>query len=505
MVHKFYSFLTLCTLATTPLLLGQDKDLLRLKNGDTSHGNYLALEEGPILRWKAKEALEPTSYRTENLRKIVLNAGSSAKLVTSEGHLITVAGDNFPGSLISMGSDSVSLETPYAGLLTFPRDQVASLYPNRAKGKVYYAGPFSEESWSMIETKQEIEDREADDTEPAAEEQLWKFGNGAWYSNSEQPLCLQVPLPDRVSIRFQLAWQNKLHVSLALMADFQVPVAKEQADDAPDEEAPDDDAPAEDQFTFVPLKDHGTGRTPAENFGSGFSVDLHNSYGRMQKLTFGEDGQSRSQSFSTASGRSQLTNIYSATIELRCDRLAGKVSLFINGDFYAEWQDEGEPLSDVDRFFAIRALQKANLQVTDLVVSEWNGMPDAARSMENEERDVLLLANGTDRISGQILSLEEDMFQVKTRFGDFRIPAAEVTEIHLATGSRAEPPSFGDNDIFISLQPRGRVTLTPEIGQGKTLKGTHPVLGDLTIDLDYSYLLEFDPQRTIFDNWDNDF
>lgn len=481
--------------------------MLRSKNGDTSRGKYLSLDEGPILQWQASEAIGPTAYRTNKLRKLVLNGGNSKKLITSAGQLTTVGEDLFPGTLLAMDAESVTLDTVYSGVITIPRSQVASLYPNRSKGKVYYAGPFSDDDWQIIVPNQELQKNRAEAANieekaaDAVEDALWKFGNGAWYSNSSQPLCLMVPLPDKVSIRFQLAWQNQLHVSFAVMSDFKVPVVPEIVEE--DEGEGEDPVPP--ALEFRNLLQEGTGRTPAENFGSGFMVDLHNNYSRMQKLSFDENGGPRVVNFPTASGRSQLANIYSAMIEIRCDRLSGKVTVLVDGSFYAEWQDEGEVLSAGDRFFGIRSIQRANLQIMDLVVSEWNGMPDSARSMETEERDVLLLANGTDRISGQLLGLANEIFHVKTEFGDFQIPSSDVSEIHLATGTRAKPEKSESDDILVYLQPRGRITLTPHQGQGKDLTGSHSVLNELSIDLDYSYLIEFDPQRTIFDNWDNDF
>jgi hypothetical protein len=181
--------------------------------------------------------------------------------------------------------------------------------------------------------------------------------------------------------------------------------------------------------------------------------------------------------------------------------------LFVDGEFYAEWQDLTEPLlnNDHDRFFAIKAEQNSKLRLSDVVVSEWNGMPDSARSMENEERDILLLANGTDRISGEVLTLEEDIIRVRSHYADLEIPVSDISEIHLATGNLAQPSKPEEDDVLLYLQPRGQVTLKPHHGNSGRLKGTHPVLSDLSFDLDYCYLIEFDPQSTIFDNWDHDF
>lgn len=517
-------------------------DFLRFKNGDTLHGNYLGLDEGPILQWQSSEAEAPIPFETNNLRKLVLNNGRAEKPLTDVGLVVLNNGDRLPGKLIAMGGDSVSLQTQFAGLLTIPRNTVRTILPNRHGGDVLYAGPFSDQDWEVpgSRTKAEDEEREPEEngeedepkekeeseSEPETEDQKpWVYGGASWMSNSSNILRLETKLPDMVSIRFRLAWQAPLNATIAVFADFKKPHQddsnarvrrapdkndleeenEEPADEEEDQAEEEKKEEAEKKPLFDDIMEVGPGSHDAESYGSGYLVSVLSSYSRLQRLSFDDKKQGKKTSFPNSGGRLNMGDLYVADFEIRANRTEGSVSLFVNGEFYSEWQDLDEPLEATDRYFAISTAGKSRIRISDVVVSQWNGMPDSARSMKTKARDVLLLANGTDRISGEILTMEEDVFRVESDYGIFQIPAHEVTDIQLASNSIIEPPETTGDEILVSLQPNGVVTLEPQQGLQQNLSGKHAVLGDLTLDLGYAYLLEFDPIGSIFDNWDDEF
>ena len=515
--------------ATISLAAEPGRDFVRFKDGDTSTGHYQGLDEGPLVKWKSNEAQEPIHWDTKNLRKISLNKGRAKNHLVSSGLVTLNNGDQFPGSLVAMGADSISLQTEFAGLLTIPRKDVERIYPNRNGSGVLYAGPFSDEDWSIpgkpvVEEEEDmppplpdVAGEEEAENEPARKS--WVHGSAAWYNNSPEVLRLDKPLPSQVSIRFNLTWQPPLNATIGIFGDFQRPFREEKARvrrvDAPgDEEEPqaeDEKAePAEEKIEeeppkFVDIMKEGAGTSEADSYGSGYILSILSSYSRLQRLGFDDKLQGKKSSFPNSGGRINLGDLFTADFEIRASREEGKVTLFVNGEFYSEWHDLQEPLDDAERYFAIAAGGKSRLRVSDVVIAEWNGMPDSARSMQTEERDVLLLANGIDRFSGEILTLEEDVFRVESDYGIFDIPAQEVTDIQLATNSVAPAPEIQDGEIKVSFQPNGLVTFLPKEGQSDTLTGTHPILGELSLDLTYAYLLEFDPIGSIFDNWDDEF
>ena len=494
-------------------------DFLRFKNGDTLHGSYQGLDDGPRVKWLSDESDEPINFETKNLRKLSLNNGRSENSLSSIGLVELNNGDRIPGEIIAMGSDSVSLQTQFAGLLTIPRDQVVKILPNRHGGNVLYAGPFNDQEWQTPHSPSDEEDEDEPLDKESQNEQAspltWTYGGAAWYSNSSQALRLETELPDRVSVRFKLSWQAPLNAEIAIFADFQRPLrgqkprvrrvpVPEEEQEAQDEKAAeeiDEDAPT----PFVDIMEMGAGTSDSDTFGEGYLVSILSSYSRLQRLGFDHKDKAKKFSFPNSGGRLNLSNLHTAEFEIRADRLKGALSLFVDGEFFSEWQDLTEPLSDAKRYFAISAGGKSKLRVSDVVVSEWNGMPDSAKSMQTHDRDVLLLANGTDRFSGKILSLEEDVFRVKSDYGVFQIPSKQITDIQLATDLVAAAPDPVDGQVLVSFQPNGLLTVRPKKGLANNLQSEHPILGELTLDLSYAYLLEFDPIGTIFDNWDDEF
>lgn len=515
--------------------------MLRFRNGDTLHGQYQGLDEGPLVQWLSSEAAENIAFETRNLQKLSLNGGRAQSPVTSQGVVNLVCGDVLPAEILSMGSDSITIQTQYSGLLTLARDQVLSLQPNRNGGSVLYAGPFSEDRWHLLPPRGAVspapkENNQSDalppleGAEPAPakeDEKAWHYSGAAWYSTASQPIYLETPLSSKVSIRFHMAWKSRLNVDFGLLTDFMIPQDEpeegEKVDEAEEQEQP--EAPVQqenpkgegvqkarvrripdaDKPVAGDIRKIGTGISDSEKYGSGYMLSLQSTYARLQRLSFTEENKPKKTSFRTANANSQLQNLYEADFEIRLDRESGHISLLVNGSFYGEWQDPDTAFDDVPRYLSIEAQQQSLVRISDIAIAEWNGMPDSARSMQSNDRDILLLTNGTDRISGEILSLEEDVFQVKTDYATFQIPSNEVADIQLASDGHGETSKAENGQVAVSLQPHGRLTLVPHEGTADLLRGTHPVLGDLDLNLNFCYLVEFDSNATIFDNWDDDF
>ena len=407
-----FPFLILALLAGTAAVAEEEvaSDFLRFKNGDTLHGKYLGLDEGPIVQWQSSEATEPIPFETKNLRKLSLNKGRAQLPLTSAGLVELSNGDRIPGDLVAMSADSLTLQTQFAGQLTIPRDTVRLILPNRHGGDVLYAGPFNDLNWEVPGTRKapSAEEVENNDTEqiaegndappplpdllnevandnlpPKPEEPLpdpkkpWVYGSAAWLSNSDEVIRLDTELPDLVSIRFKLAWQSPLNAAIAVFADFQRPPLKGRdprvrrvalvgdeevnAKDAKDLEEAEPEEEEELEPQFIDVMDVGPGGNDAESYGSGYLISLLSSYSKLQRLQFDEQNEGQKISFPNSGGRLKMGTLFSAEFEIRGDRAQGKISLFVNGEFYSEWSDLAEPLEKTPRYFAISTGGKSRI------------------------------------------------------------------------------------------------------------------------------------------------
>lgn len=526
-------FLTLLpVLAFTTIQADEsNNDFLRFINGDTLHGRYLGLDKGPIVRWQSNAAADPISFETSKLRKLSLNNGRAKLSLDSESLVELSNKDRLPGTLLSLDAESVVLQTQFAGTLTIPKSSIIRILPNRHGGDVLYSGPFNDQGWEVpriispgqTKSKDEESPFEGDKEKPEKKKETsWVYGSAAWFSNSTGIIRLNTELPDIVSVRFELAWKPPLNAELAFFSDLKrplpvkesprvrkVPIEGEDAGDeaVEDEEQADnnEDEEAEKKPIFADIMEIGPGKREAEKYGSGYLLTMRSNYSRLQRLGFDENLKTETLSFSSPHGSGlNLGDTNSAQIEIRADRRKGHISLFVDGTFRSEWNDLGEPLDDVPRYFSLAQGAKTKLRISNVVISEWNGMPDSARSMQTEDRDVLLFTNGTDRISGKVLKLEENIFHVDSGYGIFQVPKERVTDIHFARESIASELEEAEEELLISLQPNGRLSIQPDGSEKNLLKATHPILGEMNLNLDYAYLLEFDPIQSIFDNWDDE-
>jgi len=125
--------------------------------------------------------------------------------------------------------------------------------------------------------------------------------------------------------------------------------------------------------------------------------------------------------------------------------------------------------------------------------------------MQAEDRDVVLLVNGTDRYSGNLEHIENGLAHFRGSYADMHIPLDVIQEIRFARDQTSDPPEPARDAIRLALMPRGRLTVTPAQSDRSVLKARHHALGPLNLDLRYARLIEFSFSDSILDLWDEDF
>ena len=486
-----------------------NSDLLRFQNGDTLHGQFLGLKDTEI-SWRHSEARETIKLKTSKLRRIAFNGGRSRKVLRSLSFVHLEGGDRIPGTIISLDAENLIMETEFAGTVTIPRKFVSQLSPNPHGGALHYLGPFSADEWTVAEPPAKEEDppplpqQEKEKEDPAAaredpeniEEDLWVFSAGAYYSNGQLPIAIDTRAPDKARIRFSLAWRNRLNAAIAFHATMSQP-------ELPDDKKKDDVVKIP---KIAPGKAGGTAGF-AYTYGHSYVLTIYSNYAQIYRCGFDEDGKADMDRLSNASANLRLEDAGHAEFELRCDRETGMIILFANGRFVSQWEDHrGYVATGSHLAFAAQGVN-SRLRVSDVVVTSWNGMMDSAQSMEAEDRDVILLTNGTDRFSGELSGLKDGMFRVKGSYAEMTVPQEDVQEIRLAREKRTQ-----ENDeessrqrVRLLLQPYGRLTLRPLEANAERMNAHHLAMGELKIHLGYASLMEFSFSNSVLDLWDDDY
>ncbi|MDX1680486.1 MAG: hypothetical protein R3242_07135 [Akkermansiaceae bacterium] len=517
MIRRLFISLA-CSL--TPLGAEPAGDLLRFSNGDQLHGRFLGISEGPKLQWQREDLQEVAEFNPSNLRHAVLRNGSPAAPLDSTSVVELVNGDRLPGTITALDESQVTVETSCAGTITLDRNLVSKVAPQPHGGRLHYHGPFSEDPWQVNSYKSGDADQLRSnilqargvggkiggqgEAREAGEAPLpdWRHSGAAWYWKSDEPgsaLILRDAMPKRSTLRFDLAWKNKLMVAIAVHADF---CTEEKLVEAEEADAP-GNAPLPE---FSP---HSSNNLP-NIFGNAYILQLHSNYLVIYRTVVMEDGTMSKLRVRKSSSRLKLEDRSKATLEIRSDLENSTCSFFVDGNFICQWRDPAlkqEGLEPVDgSSFAIMPITRSGpLRLSDMVLAEWNGMPDSARSLENEEQDIVLMTNGLDRFSGKAIALESGTLRFKGRHGEFMLPIHDIAELRFATNERLKPEPPSGLVMTMRFSPMGRITGTPVSGDRETLRLRHPLAGELDIRNDAAVMFEFNETTNIFTDWDDNF
>ncbi len=494
---------------------GKPEDLLRFRNGDSLHGAFLGLSDGE-LRWRHSEARDTITLKTQKLRRLSFHGGRSRKNLRSPSYIQLTDGDRIPGTLISLNAENLVMETEFAGNVSIPREFVSQISPRPHGGLVHYIGPFTGDDWTVIEPpekkeeenepakekekedeeKQPEKEKEKEKEEDEESEPPWVFSGGAYYSNGQLPIAIDTNSPDQVRIRFTLAWRNRLNAAIAFHATMKQPeLPPEGGEDGEEEKKP------------IAKPDGAGTKGFAYTYGHSYVLTIYSNYAQIYRCDFTDEGEADMDRLSNSSANLRLEEAGQAEFELRCDRLSGTIALFANGRFVSQWNDRQGYVGTGSYLAFASQIGGARLRISDVVVTAWNGMIDSAQSMESEDRDVILLTNGTDRFSGELASLQDGKFLIKGTYANMTVPHEEVQEIRLAKATRTgeDEEENSRQRIRLLLQPYGRLTMRPVEASSDRLRAHHPALGDLTLDLRYAGLMEFSFGPSVLDSWDDDY
>lgn len=495
------------------LLAEERPDLLRFTNGDQLHGAFCGIKDGPQAIWQRDDLALPVEFKTESIRHIVLHGGRPLKSLESLSNVTLVNGDRVPGLVTSIDDEQITLETIFAGVLRIPRTQVAIISPNPLGGRVHYHGPFSEDEWKMKHSQfpdglpppdpenpakpEEDNESDAPDSPPGR----WLFSGSAWYWQHKRPgtaLVRENAMPDRAVLSFDLAWKNRLNFAVAFNADFAAVKAKDQ-----------ENHHGKKIRAMMP----GDSSDLPHLFGNSYVLQLASNYLMIFRTSVDKDGNGSVDRGQVNTNNLRLGETGKAKVEIRSNRLSGGISLFINDEFVAQWSTkelvefEAADISKTGSGFGFVAQgSDSPIRISDVVVSEWNGMPDSARSLQVDDQDVVLMANGTDRFAGKVGKLDDqNNVRFEGKHGNFKFPLNDVAEIRFAREKQAVAVETGANNIIIRLAPIGAISGIPVSGDGTTLEILNPIMGEMNLSTAPAVMLEFNASNQFIDSWDVDF
>jgi hypothetical protein len=500
-----FAFLSLAVAAAAP----EQTDILRFTNGDQLHGHFQGIKEGPCAVWKRGDVAEAMDFKTTQVRHVVLNGGRPVKALPALSYLGLVNGDRIPGDVTGIDDKTITLNTAFAGTLQIPRKMVAILAPNPMGGRVSYHGPFIEDEWKMAHPAhpeglpvvlRDVEEEKDEENEGDADAApgRWDFSGSAWYWQSKNPgtaLIREDGMPDRAVLRFDLAWKNRLSFAIGFHSDFAQPKPAliEGEGDAK-------------------LRNFVAGDSSALPylFGNSYVLQVFSNYLMLYRSSVDQDGKPSIERIQVNHYNLRLGEAGRATIELRANRQSGGIALFVDDEFVAQWS-EGESGSGTEYagkgagFGFLSQGENTPVRVSEIIVSEWNGMPDSARSLQVNEQDIVLMANGTDRFAGKAGRIEDGKLWFEGRHGNFRLPVQEIAEVRFARNALAEAPEVSADHLMVRMSPIGEISGRALTSAPSMLRLFSPAAGEMELSLDSAVMIDFNSSNRFFDDWDADF
>jgi hypothetical protein len=438
----------LLALAATATAAAAPESTVRFANNDVLTGTPESLSPA-LLVWKSPLLEESAAFHLDKVLEMSMPGGMSDKPADHEAVVTLTNGDTIRGQLASVDDETVSLDTWFAGRMTFKRVMVTGLVIEE-KTDFLYRGPTGMDGW--------IQPRDSS---------AWKYERAAFRSSAAGGIARDDVLSDECVISFDTAWKgDSIRMRVILFSDD-----------------PETDNPS-------------TGYELSFQRGS---VHLRNAktqsfLGSAQSQALMESDRARVEiRASRKSNRIALT-INDRIVEVWNDPDArkadfGKALHFISGSpqplrisniRVAPWDGVIDKMPEPQLGFgAMRfGLQPGIKPKTP---------PPPAAEKSKEER--MELANG-DSLTGEVTSIRDGTIAIKTPLGDVSLPVSRLRSLALKP-VEAERSIRRNGDVRAWFPDGSSIVFRlDECGDG-TLTGSSQNFGSATFDLSAFTRIEF--------------
>jgi len=176
--------------------------LIRFANAsmDQLSGSFASLAADRIV-WNSSILDKPTPFWLKSVLEVTLPTTQPEFNATHEATLSLMNGDTVRGQIAAVTDDTVTLDTWYAGRLSFRRVMVKDVVIDPRPALVF-SGPTGLDGWTQ-----------------AAKQAAWTYENGALRTTASVGIGRDVGLPDGCSIGFDIAWRGSLMLNFNFFAD----------------------------------------------------------------------------------------------------------------------------------------------------------------------------------------------------------------------------------------------------------------------------------------------
>jgi hypothetical protein len=421
---------------------------VRFANNDVLTGTPEALSPA-LLVWKSPLLEESAAFHLDKVLEVSLPAGISGKTADHEAVVTLTNGDTIRGQLSSVDDENVSLDTWFAGRMTFKRVMVTGVVIEEKTDHIY-RGPSGMDGWTQPKRSR-----------------AWTYGRSAFRSSAAGGIARDNVLADECVVSFDTAWKGD-SIRLRVML-----------------------------FSDDPNTDN-----PSSGYELSFqrgSVHLRNAktqtfLGSAQSQALMESDRARVEIRASKKTNRIALTINDRAVEVWNDPDAGKADLgralhFIAGSplplrisniRVAPWDGVIEKMPEPQLGFgAMRFGMQQGMKPSE--------SPPPAVEKAKEER--MELSNG-DSLTGEVISIRDGTIAIKTPLGDVSLPVSRLRSLALKP-VEAERSIRRNGDVRAWFPDDSSIVFRlDECGDG-TLTGSSQNFGSATFDLSAFTRIEF--------------
>ena len=360
--------------------------MIQFSNHDGLSGSVESID-GERLVWRSTMLERPAAFLIKNVIEFRQAAELAQVDDRSEALVKLTNGDSVRGQLASVSGDSIALDTSFAGRMAFRRTMVESVTISE-RTNFLFKGPSGLDGWRQ-----------------SGESPAWSYRHSVFSSKAPGGIARDVRLPDECRVAFDTAWTGGLGLKLIIFSND----------------------------------------TRGDHPSSGYEVTFQQRSVYLRRC----NGQ---KFIGHASNATAFEESEKAQIEVRASLKSGKVCLLVDGKVIDVWTDPdvvGGSLGGAVHFISTSA---SPVQISGIRVSKWDGELDPVTDpivVMNQEPDPhddddtpkvgattndavgrMELRNG-DIISGEVVSIENEMVKIKTPFSDVTIPLERLCTVAL--------------------------------------------------------------------------
>jgi hypothetical protein len=418
---------------------------LYFRNGDSIQGRLVSIDLTNGVVWSRAGMAKPARFVATNLTEIFLTS-RAAKDATNVPHRAVIQfanGDELVGNLISVGNQTVRVETSYAGKLSIPRKLVAGILPRPTNDRVIFGGIRTADDWTHGDMS----------AIQGITVGRWKYHNGSLVSGTASSVARNLDLPPTIRMDFDLYWHNMFSLAIALHTDSLEPISLNAREQEPD---------------FAPFYSLWLSPTATE-------LRVVPKTGPIRRLG--------SVFLRMAAGTNH------AAVSIFASDQRKSVALMINHRIVKEWVDpNGWSAGGRGTRFVHQGY--GHVRIANLRVTKWDGAGMAPLTIKGNPAVDVALMNDASARGGRLNGFTNGTFQFQSGESVLPIKFADTSQVNLALSGQ-QPAPAPTNSVRVFFNGRGRLTGKLNSWTGRQTSLTIPGLGDLTLSSDTLGRIQF--------------